>query len=67
MSTSTTNSGVAEVVEATPVGEEGVGAASPPPLTSSSFALGDKQDRVLNVVSGDVNITSSPRPHRTST
>ena len=62
--TATTDSGVAEVAGAALVGQEGVGVASsppppPPPPTDSLFTLGEKQEWVLKVVSGDVNITST--------
>jgi len=64
----TTDSGVADAMISTMVHqvaeaaakavlEEGVGALPLP--THTSFALGSKQDLVLNVVSGDVNITST--------
>jgi len=51
---------VAEVAAAAVV-DKGVGALPPP--TRTSFPLRSKRERVLNVVSGDVNI--HPHPRRT--
>jgi len=49
--------------------EEDVRAATTPALTGSLFALGERQDRVLKVMSGDVKIssTSAPDKHMTLT
>ena len=42
--------------------EKGVGVL--PPLTHTMFFLGRKQDRVMNVVSGEVKITSTNAPDK---
>ena len=44
--------------------EEDVGVATTQALTGSSFALGNRQDRVLRIEAGDVKITSTSVPDK---
>jgi len=44
--------------------EEDVRMATTQALTGSSFALGDRQDRVLTIEAGDVKITSMSMPEK---
>jgi len=47
--------------------EEDVGVATTQALMGSSFALGDRQDRVLKIKEGDVKITSTSVPEKHAT
>jgi len=44
--------------------EEDVGMATTQALAGSSFALGDRQDRVLTIEAGSVKITSTSVPEK---